>query len=106
MNSTSTKLILLDDYLKGLTFLHGKALMHRNINPNNLAVISFNNPKGLIIDLDSATEHHTSTDRMPGTLAYLAPEIVRLKKGTSILGYDRSIDVWALGLSIFFNPRR
>jgi len=96
----STQLVLVGDYLKGLSFLHDKGIMHRDINPSNLAVTSFDDPTGLIIDLDSATVHNTSTDHMQGTLAYLAPEIALLKE--QIIGsYDKAVDVWALGLSTF-----
>lgn len=84
------------DYLKGLSFLHENGIMHRDINPNT----SFDYPKGLIIDLDSATTEEMSTDHMQGTLAYLAPEIVDLK--SQIPGsYNKSVDIWALGLSAF-----
>lgn len=96
----STKLILLVDYLKGLSFLHDEGIMHRDINPNNLAVTSLDDPTGIIIDLDSATTHNTSTDHLQGTLAYLAPEIILLKE-QHIGSYDKSVDVWALGLSTF-----
>ena len=74
--------------------------MHRDINPNNLAVTSLNDPKGLIIDLDSATTEMFSTDHMRGTLAYLAPEIIQVKEN-KLGSYDKKVDVWALGLSAF-----
>lgn len=75
--------------------------MHRDINPNNLAVTSFNEPKGLIIDLDAATKERHSIDHMQGTLPYLAPEIISLKSQHHYTGYDKSVDGWALGLSFY-----
>ena len=74
--------------------------MHRDINPNNLSVTSLSNPSGLIIDLDAATDEIVSTDHGVGTLAYLAPEIVLLKKQVPS-SYYKSVDVWALGLSAY-----
>ncbi len=96
----SAKIVLLNDYLKGLSFLHQKGIMHRDINPNNLAITSFDEPKGLIIDLDAATPHELSRDHMKGTLAYLAPEVIDLKDNKPS-NYDKSVDIWALGLSMF-----
>lgn len=89
----------MNDYLNGLSFLHQKGIMHRDINPNNLAVTSLDNPIGIVIDLDSATSFETSTDHMVGTLAYLAPEVASLKENKTGC-YDKAIDVWALGLSM------
>ena len=99
------KLALLKDYVSGLSYLHDqKGMMHRDINPNNLAVVSFTNPKGVILDLDSVTKAGDSTDHMRGTFPYLAPEILRLKnwdgKGAEPAPYTKSVDIWALGLSM------
>lgn len=53
----AAKLAFFADYLSGLSFLHDqKGIMHRDISPGNLAITSLHNPKGIIIDLDSATK--------------------------------------------------
>lgn len=97
----SATLILSVDYLEGLSFLHKKGIMHRDVNPNNLAVTSFKDPRGLIIDLDSATTHKTSTDHMQGTLVYLGPEIISLKdQQQQLVGYGKSVDIWVIALSM------
>ncbi|MCJ1244814.1 hypothetical protein MMC30_002014 [Trapelia coarctata] len=99
---TYAQLALFTDYLRGLSYLHNqKGVMHRDINPNNLAVVSLDDPRGIIIDLDSATQSPTSKDHMRGTPAYLAPEIVDLKDGRKVPPFDKSADIWALGLSMF-----
>ena len=107
---------LLVDYLKGLTFLHDeKGVMHRDVNPNNLGVVSFDPPRGVLLDLDSATREEESLDHMQGTLPYLAPEIIELKvverrsAGASTASgawpgrvpYRQGVDVWAMGLSVY-----
>ena len=100
------KVSILSDCLSGLSHLHDKKqLMHRDINPNNIAIVSFDNPKAVIIDLDSATAEETTTDHYKGTIAYLAPEIVELKgwngKEQRPPPYGKQVDIWALGLSMF-----
>ncbi|KAL8709690.1 MAG: hypothetical protein Q9220_005630 [cf. Caloplaca sp. 1 TL-2023] len=100
----AAKLALFADYARGLAFLHGQhGIMHRDINPNNLAVTSLRNPRGIIIDLDAATDSGTSYDHMQGTISYLAPEIINLKNaqsGQTRPPYNRGVDIWALGLSM------
>ncbi|KAL8722595.1 MAG: hypothetical protein Q9225_000951 [Loekoesia sp. 1 TL-2023] len=103
---TAAKLALFVDYLNGLSYLHDqKGIMHRDICPNNLAITSLHSPKGIIIDLDSATTSHTSTDHMRGTIPFLAPEIMSLKLFKSgekqPPPYGKSIDTWALGLTMY-----
>lgn len=100
------RLALFRDFSSGLSYLHDdKGMMHRDINPNNLAVLSFNHPKGIILDLDSVTRARDSTNHHKGTMSYLAPEIIELKdweeKGPHPPPYTNSVDIWALGLSMF-----
>ena len=101
---------LLVDYLKGLTYLHDqKGIMHRDVSPKNLGVLSFDPPRGILLDLDSATREEKSIDHMQGTMPYLAPEIIELKKQEEPsasptqepVPYSKGVDVWALGLSVF-----
>ena len=106
--NTVAKAILCRDYLAGLLFLHEKGIMHRDIKPANLGVSSMRSPKGVILDLDSATTEVTSDNHMKGTTTFLAPEIVALKlwqergsRGTKPLRYSKQIDLWALGLSVY-----
>ncbi|KAI9826773.1 MAG: hypothetical protein M1826_006568 [Phylliscum demangeonii] len=109
-----TKRQLLHDYAAGLAYLHDElGLMHLDINPNNLGVTSIENPKGVIIDLDSVTDSLSSSDHMQGTLTFLAPEIVDLKRweehgriGQSPPPFGREVDMsqhagFALGQPFF-----
>ena len=75
--------------------------MHLDISPGNLAITSLDNPKGIIIDLDAAVESVPCFDHHKGTLPYLAPEIVALKNRDTDKPFEKSVDVWALGLCMF-----
>ncbi|KAL8975223.1 MAG: hypothetical protein Q9197_000526 [Variospora fuerteventurae] len=102
----AAQLALFLGYLTGLAFLHNeKGIMHRDINPNNLAVTSLYQPKGIIIDFDAATTSPTSTDHGQGTIPWLAPEIMAWKllkpRQKQPASYEKSVDVWALGLSMY-----
>lgn len=100
-------LSLFNDFLQGVNYLHTeKGIMHRDLNPNNLGVVSFTPPKGVLLDLDSATLSETSSDHMQGTIKYLAPEIIDLKGWSEppkerVPPYSREVDIWALGLSMY-----
>lgn len=95
------QITLFADFLNGLSYLHEHGIMHRDINPNNLAVTSLDDPKGIIIDLDSATREVASTDHQQGTIPFLAPEIMLLKSRLSSIPYDKSVDTWAVALSMW-----
>ena len=83
--------------------------MHRDVNPSNLGVVSFNPPRGILLDLDSATRDEESSDHMQGTVPYLAPEIIMIKLSGELINaatlrplpYRKSVDMWAMGLSVF-----
>lgn len=100
----SAQVSLLIEYLQGLAYLHDqKGIMHRDIKPENLAILSMCPPRGIILDLDSATSEETSFDTEQGTIRYQAPEVINLSFppiGTR-QSYGKSADVWSLGMSAF-----
>ncbi len=113
------RLTVFADFVRGLAHLHGKGVMHRDISPSNLGLATLDPPKGLLLDLDAAVQLQDSNDHMKGNIPFLAPEIIALKNwdaetlasrttpqskplaGRKPPRYTKSVDVWALGLSLF-----
>eukprot|EP00511_Aplanochytrium_stocchinoi_P010338 CAMPEP_0204865970 /NCGR_PEP_ID=MMETSP1348-20121228/15349_1 /ASSEMBLY_ACC=CAM_ASM_000700 /TAXON_ID=215587 /ORGANISM="Aplanochytrium stocchinoi, Strain GSBS06" /LENGTH=775 /DNA_ID=CAMNT_0052017635 /DNA_START=77 /DNA_END=2404 /DNA_ORIENTATION=+ len=73
-----------------LDYLHKKSIIYRDLKPENLLID--HNGYIRLIDFGAAkiVEHKTYT--IFGTAEYLAPELVLHK------GYNRSIDIWGLGI--------
>lgn len=107
MNPEAT-LLLFECFLSGLAFLHDeKRVMHRDIKPGNLGVVSLDPPHGILLDMDLAIRSETSSDHMEGSTPYLAPEIIAWKVWNKDQTsqkpdeYGKAVDVWAMGLSVF-----
>ncbi|XP_020086999.1 mitogen-activated protein kinase kinase kinase 5-like isoform X2 [Ananas comosus] len=85
--------------LNGLTYLHSKKIMHRDIKGANLLV----DANGVVKLADFGMAKHLS-DAAPnlslkGTPYWMAPEVVQatMKKDA---GYDLAVDIWSLGCTI------
>ncbi|CAD8087506.1 unnamed protein product [Paramecium sonneborni] len=82
---------------KGLAFLHSKNIVHRDIKPEN--ILRYVDDQGVEIfkitdfGLSSIKLERMTTTKV-GTAYYVAPEILEKQQ------YDKSVDIWALGLII------
>src|SRR5512135_3550510 len=80
---------------KGLSFLHECGIVHRDLKPGN---IFYENGYVKIGDYGLtkaiSTSHHVSHTITVGTVHYMAPEIGAGK-------YDRSVDIYALGILLY-----
>lgn len=97
------RLLAFHQVMKGLAHLHRHGIMHRDLKPTNMMIVSYQPVHAIIIDYGSATFDVTSTDHYCGTIAYLAPEVLKLKyeKNHSVKHppYGCFVDIWSMGLS-------
>lgn len=97
--SDHSRLKLAAQMIEGLDFIHSSGCMHRDVKLDNI-LASTKPLQAIIIDFGHATWEEVSSDHMKGTVRYLAPEIVSIKHGKP-LTYNRSADIWSMGLTIF-----
>ena len=89
--------------LEGLEFLHSIEIMHRDIKPLNMTVVSLTPGRieARLIDFGWATNSLESYQYKVGTRPYLAPEILAGLDKRSQSGYDDRVDIFAFGLSMY-----
>ena len=86
--------------LEGIEFLHSIKIMHRDIKPLNLAVVSANRPEARLIDFGLA-QHGLKSDQAVGTSSYIAPEVWAGDEGRTNRRYTEKADIFAFGLSMY-----
>ena len=87
--------------ISGVKHLHSNSLLHRDLKPANVLTFEDDDENivlkigdfGIAKDSDS-----TKMTSMAGTVNYMAPEVIR----TSGQRYSNTVDVWSLGLVIYF----
>lgn len=97
----SDECAILGDVFDGLAFIHLHGYMHRDIKPGNIGVDLYP-ARAAILDLGACMQANKSYDHMVGTIAYLAPEIINLKRHTdsqTLPPYTSQADVWSAALS-------
>ena len=80
--------------LEGLAYLHSRGIVHRDIKSDNILV----NKKGdiKVADFGYATQltrAKRGTVSQVGTVCWMAPELVKMKKR-----YNQKVDIWSLGI--------
>ena len=72
-------------------------IMHRDIRPKNMLIISLKPARAALCDYGKATEEETSTITTLGPLTTLAPEVWTVRANGP---YTAKIDMWAYGYAI------
>lgn len=103
------------DLAKGLKFIHDKGIAHRDLKPQNILCASANKitpvkicdldlGSGIRINSQGGSPLSTPVLRSPvGTFEFMAPEVVELWMDDTDLDlqYDKSCDLWSLGVIMY-----
>lgn len=85
---------LLRRTLEGLNYLHARGIVHRDIKSDNILINSEGDVK--LADFGYATQltkQKRGTVSQVGTICWMAPELINLKKN-----YDHKVDIWSFGI--------
>ena len=91
------------DWASGIEAIHAVPALHRDISARNLGV----GPIGVILDLGCTTNEVKNFEHKVGTIPYLAPEVMALKRSENkskrlevIKAFSFGADIWSLGLNV------
>eukprot|EP00928_Gymnodinium_smaydae_P079730 TRINITY_DN6358_c0_g1_i2.p1 TRINITY_DN6358_c0_g1~~TRINITY_DN6358_c0_g1_i2.p1 ORF type:complete len:340 (-),score=34.30 TRINITY_DN6358_c0_g1_i2:396-1415(-) len=89
---------VLSGTLKALQHVHGLQVMHRNIKPKHIAISCDPGVGSVLLDFSSAcyTWDNFASQRQPGSLGYMAPEMLNEQK------YGSAVDLFSVGCTMYF----
>lgn len=89
--------------LHGLTYIHENGIAHRDLKPENLMVRNNDPTNTILIDFGLSCQLKDGCYKLPGSVPYMAPEIIAAARKVSDLPYDvwEKADLWSLGATFY-----
>lgn len=98
MNEAAT---IISQAARGLSYAHGRGMIHRDVKPGNLLVTPEGHTKvsdlGLAGFLSESESDDPLSGKIVGTADYLAPELI-----TSPQAISPAVDIYALGCTLYY----
>ncbi len=93
----TTKLHWLREALEGISTLHEMGIMHRDIRPQNMLIMSMGPPRASLCDYGKAIQAKSDYHKSIGPKHTVAPEVWTSSPDCP---YTAKIDMWAYGYAI------
>ncbi|VDN00988.1 unnamed protein product [Thelazia callipaeda] len=103
IGETATKTIMLK-VLAAIEFMHSENLVHRNLKAENILIFDRNYHKVKVTDFGLTRKVGTSVRHLEYVNYYHAPELCETVVNETFI-VDRSIDIWAIGILIYYSLR-
>lgn len=101
--------VITKQILEGIAYVHNLGISHRDLKPDNILIMQDDPILVKITDFGLAkfSDNLTFMKTFCGTLAYVAPEVITGKYGSSQMelqqkdNYSSLVDIWSLGCLVY-----